>query len=162
MEQICEAVVHLLEAAGLDAHMALPAAAAQRLRTPVISVLLKRWALEGRPVYLGLLEELEVFGHRLDGELELAVYGPQAPNATASAAQAASALLGGGIEGVTLRQVETGAVRYDRELDCFVCPVTASVEAWLYAIPRDDGLYFEDFVLRGELRSAWKKQEGET
>ena len=160
MEQICEAVIGRLAAAGLEAQSALPFAAACRVRKPVSSVQMTRWALEGRPVYLGLMEELELFGHRLEGTLELLVHAPKAAEAAAAAVQAASVLVDG-IEGVTLRQVETGAVRYERELDHFVCPVTATVDAWLYAVPRDDGLYFEDFVLRGDLRSAWKEQEDE-
>lgn len=161
MELICEAVIDLLKRSGLKAQTALPSTAAKRLREPLVSVQMQRWTLEGRPVYLGLMEELELFAHRMEGDLTLGAYALTAEQASGTAAQVVAGVMDG-IEGLTLRQLESGAAAYDAALDCFVCPVSAKVEAWLYAVPRDDELYFEDFVMRGELRSARMEQEDKT
>ncbi len=159
MELICEAVRAQLQRAGIAAQRVLLPAAARRLRQPVAAVGMKRWALEGRPTYLGLWQQLELFSHRMEGELELRVHAETSARAEQLAAQAAAVLLEG-VEGLTLQQVELCQPVYDPALDCFVCPVTAKVGAWLYAAPRDDGLYFEDFALRGQLKSARRQEEG--
>lgn len=161
MQAICEAVSSLLQGAGIRTQAAYPAVAARRIREPLATVEMKRWALAGRPVYLGLMEQLEVYGHRMEGGLEIAAHAPTAREAVALAQEITAVLLGG-IEGLSLRQLETGAAAYARELDTFVCPVQAAVEAWLYAVPREDGLYFEDFVLRGRLEAAQREQEENT
>ena len=63
------------------------------------------------------------------------------------------------MEGVTVRSVQTGTVCYDPRLDCFACPVEATAEAWIYAVPSGEELYFDDFVLRGTLLSRQQGQE---
>ncbi len=152
MEVICNAVKELLSEAGFTVQQTMPPEPVQRLRAPLVTVTMQRWNLEGRPVYLGLWEpELEVYGHKCCGTLEVVVHSPKADGGQAAAnmaAQAVSALMGG-IEGLTLKQVECGKATFQGTLDLFDCTITAQVEAWLYAVPRDDGLWFEDFVLRG-------------
>lgn len=165
MEALWTAAAEPLQAAGLTVYRAMGPGTAARIRAAQVALQLRRCTLEGRPRYLGLTlsggELLELYAHRMTAELEARAYGPAsggAAGAEKTAQQAAAAWLTG-IPGVALRQVETGAADYDPALDCFVCPVTAQAEAWVYATPGSDGLYFEDFILRGQLRQP-QRQEG--
>lgn len=160
MEALYRAALAALE--GLPAVRAMPDKPAERLRSPEVTVALESCALEGLPRYLGLMEtdgeEKELFAHHAKAKLAARCRAGTAEAAGELAAQTAQAWLHG-MEGTTLRNVQTGEVRYDPRLDCFVCPVEAAAEAWVYAVPSGEEQYFDDFVLRGTLLSRRQGQE---
>ena len=161
MEALYRAALAALES--LPAVRAMPDKPAGRLRSPEITVSLERCTLEGLPRYLGLLEvdgeQKELFAHRAKAKAAARCHAGTAQAAEELAARTAQAWLQG-MEGVTVRSVQTGTVCYDPRLDCFACPVEATAEAWIYAVPSGEELYFDDFVLRGTLLSRQQGQEG--
>lgn len=160
MEALYSAALAALE--GLPAVRAMPDKPVGRLRSAEITVSLESCTLEGLPRYLGLLEvdgeQKEVFAHRAKARAAAQCHAGTAKAAEELAARTAQAWLQG-MEGVTVRNVQTGAVRYDARQDCFACPVEAAAEAWVYAVPSGEELYFDDFVLHGTLLSRQQGQE---
>ena len=160
MEALYRAALAALES--LPAVRAMPDKPTGRLRSPEITVSLERCTLEGLPRYLGLLEvdgaQKELFAHRAKAKAAARCHAGTAQAAEELAARTAQAWLQG-MEGVTVRSVQTGTVCYDPRLDCFACPVEATAEAWIYAVPSGEELYFDDFVLRGTLLSRQQGQE---
>ena len=45
-----------------------------------------------------------------------------------------------------------GACTYDAGCDCFLCPLTAQLKAYVYATANEDETEFTDFMLKGEIR----------
>lgn len=164
MELIRKAAAKALEAAQLKAQMAMPYEPVSRVREAKVTVQVKRCAAQGRYAYLGMFETegepLELYGHQVKAELIGTAHTPADDGAAACveiAAQVAECWMAG-IEGMTVHSVQTDAPGYDAAMDCFTCQVCAEVAAWVYALPVDDGMYFEDFALKGTL-TAWKGQE---
>ena len=105
--------------------------------------------------YLGQTPEGEsLFGKRLEADVRLTAVCPRALGSEACQKQAerVAELLSGKVAGVTLAGYTVGACVYDAGCDCFVCPVTAQVKAYVYASANEDETEFTDFMLKGEIR----------
>lgn len=165
MEALYMAAAETLLEGGIPVLHGQPPSPAQRLRSAQVSLQLRSCTLEGRAQYLGLFEsqgeQLELYSHRAKATLEARAHSPAEGGAQAAAALGAqiAACWLRGVPNVTITRVQTGTAEYDPALDCFVCPVQLALEAWLYAVPSGDELYFEDFMLRGTLLSRQKEQE---
>ncbi len=160
MELLISTVLTALKEAGIAAAAALPAATMPRLTGPVTAVGLKSAAAGqcGFYDYLGV-ETLaggscrELYGRKLAAQLYLDVYSPAAQGGAAcrAAAEAVGAVLLGGIDGLSLGTYTIGQCTYDAACDCFYCPCTVEVSAYVYAVASEDGVEFTDFILKGVL-----------
>ena len=164
MELIRNAAANALLAAELPVESALPDAPISRVRTPQVTVQVRRCALDGKYRYLGTYETetapLELYAHQTKAEVLATVHTPVDGSGTGCAAlaeQVADCWLGG-VTGLSIQCVTVAMPEYSAAMDCFVCTVCAEVSAWVYALPVDDGAYFEDFALKGTLL-AWNGQE---
>ena len=48
--------------------------------------------------------------------------------------------------------ITVGACEYDAQSDCFVCPVRAQAQAYVYAVTDEDETEFTDFILKGAVK----------
>ena len=53
---------------------------------------------------------------------------------------------------VQLAGITVGACEYDAQSDCFVCPVRAQAQAYVYAVTDEDETEFTDFILKGAVK----------
>lgn len=164
MELIRNAAENALLAAELPVVPPQPDAPIGRVRTSQVTVQIRRCAMDGKYRYLGTYETetapLELYAHQAKAEVLATAHTPADDGGTgcaALAAQVADCWLGG-VTGLSMQCVTIAAPEYNAALDCFVCTVCAEVSAWVYALPVDDGAYFEDFALKGTLL-AWNGQE---
>ena len=159
MEQLIEAILAALEAAGITAARQFPAGRLPHLTAPVTAVGLKAAkASDGTMFsYLGKTvrneEELELYGRELEAEIFLETFCPRRLGAENCMQQtnAIVQLLSEPVNGVSLTEFTVGGCGFDELADAFTMTVTADVRAYLYALSEEDGTEFTDFILKGEV-----------
>lgn len=157
MEQLVTAVFDALTKAGVACARQTPQGQMPQLRGPVTAVgLVAARAMEHAFYeYLGQTPEGEnLFGKRLEADVRLTVVCPRALGSARCQQEAArvAELLSGQVAGVTLVGYTMGACTYDAGCDCFLCPLTAQLKAYVYATANEDETEFTDFMLKGEIR----------
>ena len=157
MEQLVTAILDALKKAGVACARQTPQGQMPQLRGPVTAVSLAAARAMEHAFYedLGQTQEGEnLFGKRLEADVKLTVVCPRALGSARCQKEAArvAELLSGQIAGVTLVGYTVGACAYDAGCDCFVCPLTAQMKAYVYATANEDETEFTDFMLKGEVR----------
>lgn len=157
MEQLVTAIMDMLKSAGIACTRQTPGGAMPHLRAPVTAVSLAaaRAMEHAMYEYLGQTPEGEsLFGRRLEADVRLTVVCPRTIGSARCQQEAArvAELLSGQVAGVTLTGYTVGECAYDAACDCFVCPVTAQLKAYVYARANADETEFTDFMLKGEVR----------
>lgn len=157
MEQLVTAVFDALTKAGVVCARQTPQGQMPQLRGPVTAVSLAaaRAMEHAMYEYLGQTPEGAIlFGKRLEADVRLMVVCPRTLGSARCQKEAArvAEVLSGQIAGVTLVGYTVDACTYDAGCDCFICPVTAQLKAYVYATANEDETEFTDFMLKGEVR----------
>lgn len=157
MEQLIAAVMELLQEGGLVCVRQTPQSVMPQLRGPVTAVTLAsaQAAEHALYEYLGQTPDgRSVYGRHLEARVRLTAVCPRALGSVRCQQEAgrAAELLSGRVRGVTLRGYTVDECVYDAGCDCFLCPVTAQVHAYVYATANEDETEFTDFILKGEIR----------
>ena len=138
---------------GLKKHYAQPVTAVGIKQASAVSA--------GHGDYMGLRLDnggqcREIYGRKLMLTLSLTVYSPKdggygAKGCTDVFGKIAAAV-GSFPEGIKVKQLRCGEVKFDTAVDMFRLQAEADITAFLYAEARDDGEYL-DFTVRGELET---------
>lgn len=159
MEELINAVVGALQAAGLDADSALPAETLLGLEGPRLAVGIQS-ASRGRVEYLGTDDEAqEAYGQSVSAAVYVDVYSPAALGGTActETAWAACEALMQGVEGLDVRKVSLQRCRFDGSANCFLCSAEAEVGGYLVGVSgagdEPDADVITGFRLRGTLNA---------
>lgn len=157
MEQLVTAMMDMLKSTGITCARQTPKGAMPHLRAPVTAVSLAaaRAMEHAMYEYLGQTPEGEsLFGKRLEADVRMTVVCPRtigSARCQQEAARVAQALCAQ-VSGVSVTGYTVGECAYDAACDCFVCPVTAQLKAYVYAKANEDETEFTDFMLKGEVR----------
>lgn len=151
MEQLIDAILAMLQAAGLPAARALPDGPMPRLKGPAAAVLLRsaKTAPAGFGAYLGETEQGAQFGLRLQAQLRVRVVSPAARTGETFAERVCDVLLGA--QSVSVTQISRGETAYDGTLECFLTDLDLTVSALLIAVEESDDGVFTDFILKGAI-----------
>lgn len=161
MERLIEAVIALLQDAGIRAVRAFPQGAMPELEAPCTAVGLKRAKGAGRAVYtyLGMEEQADGtltprYGRALEAEIFLQIFCPRRLGAAQCMQERewVTAALARPSQLVRLDALTVGTCAYQAESDCFVCGLTVEAEAYLYALANEEESAFTDFILKGEVK----------
>lgn len=157
MEQLIKALLRALQDAGIVCVRQTPPGQMPQLRAPVTAVALAAArATQGAMYeYLGKTPEgLSLFGKRLEADVRLSVHAPRTLGSAScqQEVERIAGLLSGKLPALTLTGFTVGACAYDAGCDCFICPVTAQLCAYVYATANEDETEFTDFMLKGEIR----------
>ncbi len=160
MEQLIEAILKAVQAAGIPAARAFQPGRMPRLKGAVAALALRKAVQTpaGFGGYLGVLTDKEgaskeLYGMRLEADLAFTIYTPRTAGSAAGDALAEKLVqvLLGGVEGVSLRQFTVQDTVYAAEPDCFTTVLEATVMAHLYAVSTGEEPVFTDFILKGEI-----------
>ena len=155
-----EAVLQWLKGAGFQAVRRMPEGNVPELSGAVVAVGLEKAeaADAGLYSYLGVLETdgkaVSLYGKRLEAQVTMEVVSPEDLGAKACM-EASSALLtklSGGIPGLTVTKTVMEGCRFEADMDCYCCKMTATALAYIYALANEDETEFTDFMLKGEVR----------
>ena len=109
--------------------------------------------------YLGMREDDDggrtaLYGCELSAEILMQIFAPRRGGSAACYAETEKvvAALSGGAAGVQLAGITVGACEYDAQSDCFVCPVRAQAQAYVYAVTDEDETEFTEFILKGAVK----------
>ncbi len=157
MEQLVTAVFDALKAAGIVCVRQTPQGVMPRLRAPVTAVTLAaaRAMEHAMYEYLGQTPQgKSLYGKRLEADVRMTCVCPRTLGSSCcqQQAQRVAELLCGQVPGVCLTGYTVGECGYDAGCDCFVCPVTAQLKAYVYATADEEETEFTDFMLKGEVR----------
>lgn len=157
MEQLVTAVMDMLQSAGIACARQTPEGAMPHLRGPVTAVSLTaaRAMEHALYEYLGQTPDGEsLFGKRLEADVRLSIVCPRALGSARCQQETSrvAQLLCKQAAGVSITGYTVGECAYDAACDCFVCPVTAQLKAYVYARANADETEFTDFMLKGEVR----------
>ena len=162
LQQVKEALIEALNAAGLNAVPAFSPGWAKRCRHPVAAVGLRKGESSevGLGRYLGRRtdeatgSEREVYGRALTMELSVDLYAP-AESGAAGCDEALEKLhrvllsaLPCGLRPTGLKWEE---MDWDEETELFLRKGSLRCEAWFTGEVSEDGLLLQDFILRGVL-----------
>lgn len=157
MECLIRPVLRALENAGLPALDAMPCSPMPRLKGAACAVSLLS-AEGGAYQYLGMVQTREqgeqpLYGRQLHARIRIQIFSPTSAGGSgcSAAAEQVCGLLTGGIAGLAVTGFTVEACAYDARSDCFVCPLTAELSAYVYATPAADGTGFTDFTLKGSI-----------
>lgn len=157
MECLIKPVLHALQDAGLAAVEAMPCSPMPRLKGAACAVRLLS-AEGGAYQYLGIVQTPDqgaqaLYGRQLHARIQIRIFSPTDTGGAgcSAAAERICCLLTGGIAGLSVTGFTVDACAYDAKSDCFACPVTADVSAYVYAAPSADGTGFTDFTLKGTI-----------
>ena len=151
-----EAVLTWLKDAGFQAVRRMPEGELPELSGAVVAVGLEKAEATdaGLYSYLGVTEmdgkTVSIYGRRLEAE----VVSPENLGAKACM-EASSALLtklSGGIPGLAISKTVMEGCRFEADMDCYCCKMTATALAYVYALANEEETEFTDFMLKGEVR----------
>ena len=161
LNQIREAVVSALQAAGLCALASYPDQRARRYAGPVAAVAVE--TAESRTVgfcnYLGEVSDpetgqvRELYGKQLDAVISVEIRGERAADCEADCEAgcetAAEVLLGGLPSGIRPGELSWEALAWERETESFLRRGRLQCRACFLARAADEGALFLDFILKG-------------
>ena len=157
LNQIREAVVSALQAAGLCALASYPDQRARRYAGPVAAVAVE--TAESRTVgfcnYLGEVSDpktgqvRELYGKQLDAVISVEIRGERAADCEAGCETAAEVLLGGLPSGIRPGELSWEALAWERETESFLRRGRLQCRACFLARAADGGALFLDFILKG-------------
>lgn len=155
-----EAVLTWLKDAGYQAVRRMPDGNFPELSGVVVAVGLEKAEATdaGLYSYLGVTEidgkAVSLYGKRLETQVTMEVVSPENLGAKACM-EASSALLtklSGGIPGLAIAKTVMEGCRFEADMDCYCCKMTATALAYIYALANEDETEFTDFMLKGEVR----------
>ena len=158
LEHLIDAILGLLEEAGIRCLEALPSGLMPRLKSPAVTVSLGslRFPEGAMGRYLGVREDpetgpREIYGRQVEGQIRLRVASPQpggGSGCTAVAARVVDALLTAWPAGVTLVELSQEPCRFDQATDLFLSEITAQVQLEVYVPAVEEEPDITDVVLR--------------
>ena len=160
MEQLIDAILTWLKGAGFQAVRRMPEGEFPELSGAVVAVGLEKAEATdaGLYSYLGVTEmdgkAVSLYGKRLETQVTMEVVSPEDLGAKACM-EASSALLkklSGGIPGLAISKTVMEGCRFEADMDCYCCKMTATALAYIYALANEDETEFTDFMLKGEVR----------
>ncbi len=155
-----EAVLTWLKDAGFQAVRRMPEGEFPELSGAVVAVGLEKAEATdaGLYSYLGVTEidgkAVSLYGKRLETQVTMEVVSPEDLGAKACM-EASSALLtklSGGIPGLAISKTVMEGCRFEADMDCYCCKMTATALAYVYALANEEETEFTDFMLKGEVR----------
>ena len=157
MEQLMQAFLEALEAAGISAVRQQPQLSLPLLSAPVTAVGLAgaKGAEQAFFEYLGMTEqdgsEVPLFGRRLEADVTLAVYCPKRLGGARCMEEADTIcqLLSGTLNGISFGGFTVEPCCYEADSDLFRCRIHVQARAYLYALSDEDETEFTDFILKG-------------
>ena len=160
MEQLIDAVLTWLKGAGFQAVRRMPEGEFPELSGAVVAVGLEKAEATdaGLYSYLGVTEmdgkTVSIYGRRLEAQVVMEVVSPENLGAKAcmEASGALLTKLSGGIPGLTVTKTVMEGCRFEADMDCYCCKMTATALAYIYALANEDETEFTDFMLKGEVR----------
>ena len=157
LNQIRDAVVAALQAAGLCALASYPDQRAKRYAGPVAAVAVE--TAESRTVgfcnYLGEVSDpktgqvRELYGKQLDAVISVEVRGQRAADCEAGCETAAEVLLGGLHSGIRPGELSWEALSWERGTESFLRRGRLQCRAYFQAQTADETAVFLDFILKG-------------
>ncbi len=162
LEQVKNALIAALEAAGLQARSAFSPGWTQEYSEPVVAVGLRSGESRGDAFnfYLGIqedpktLKQQEVYGMRLELRLSLDIYSP-AQGGSAGAEHTLvllhQVMLNGLPAGLKPESLQWEEMHWDEETEMFLRRGELSCCAHFTASVSEDGALLSDFILKGRL-----------
>lgn len=155
-----EAVLTWLKDAGFQAVRRMPDGNFPELSGAVVAVGLEKAeaADAGLYSYLGVTEmdgkTVSIYGRRLEAQVVMEVVSPENLGAKAcmEASGALLTKLSGGIPGLAIAKTVMEGCRFEADMDCYCCKMTATALAYVYALANEEETEFTDFMLKGEVR----------
>lgn len=157
LNQIRDAVVSALHAAGLCTLASYPDQRAKRYAGPVAAVAVD--TAESRTVgfcnYLGEVSDpktgrgRERYGKQLDAVISVEVRGERAADCEAGCETAAEVLLGGLPSGIRPGELSWEALSWERGTESFLRRGRLQCRAYFLAQTEDESAMFLDFILKG-------------
>lgn len=157
LNQIRDAVVTALRAAGLCTLASYPDQRARRYAGPVAAVAVD--TAESRTVgfynYLGEVSDpetgqvRELYGKQLDAVISVEIRGQRAADCETGCETAAEVLLGGLPSGIRPGELSWEALSWERETESFLRRGRLQCRAWFQAQTEDGNTMFLDFQLKG-------------
>ena len=160
MEQLIDAVLTWLKGAGFQAVRRMPEGEFPELSGAVVAVGLEKAEATdaGLYSYLGVTEmdgkTVSIYGRRLEAQVVMEVVSPENLGAKAcmEASGALLTKLSGGIPGLAIAKTVMEGCRFEADMDCYCCKMTATALAYVYALANEEETEFTDFMLKGEVR----------
>lgn len=160
MEQLIDAVLTWLKDAGFQAVRRMPEGEFPELSGAVVAVGLEKAEATdaGLYSYLGVTEmdgkTVSIYGRRLEAQVTMEVVSPEDLGAKAcmEASGALLTKLSGGIPGLAIAKTVMEGCRFEADMDCYCCKMTATALAYVYALANEEETEFTDFMLKGEVR----------
>lgn len=160
MEQLIDAVLTWLKGAGFQAVRRMPEGEFPELSGAVVAVGLEKAEATdaGLYSYLGVTEmdgkTVSIYGRQLEAQVAMEVVSPENLGAKAcmEASGALLTKLSGGIPGLAIAKTVMEGCRFEADMDCYCCKMTATALAYIYALANEDETEFTDFMLKGEVR----------
>lgn len=160
MEQLIDAVLTWLKGAGFQAVRRMPEGEFPELSGAVVAVGLEKAEATdaGLYSYLGVTEmdgkTVSIYGRRLEAQVVMEVVSPENLGAKAcmEASGALLTKLSGGIPGLAISKTVMEGCRFEADMDCYCCKMTATALAYVYALANEEETEFTDFMLKGEVR----------
>ena len=155
-----EAVLTWLKDAGFQAVRRMPDGNFPELSGVVVAVGLEKAEATdaGLYSYLGVTEidgkAVSLYGKRLETQVTMEVVSPENLGAKAcmEASGALLTKLSGGIPGLAIAKTVMEGCRFEADMDCYCCKMTATALAYVYALANEEETEFTDFMLKGEVR----------
>ena len=155
-----EAVLTWLKDAGFQAVRRMPEGEFPELSGAVVAVGLEKAEATdaGLYSYLGVTEmdgkTVSIYGRRLEAQVVMEVVSPENLGAKAcmEASGALLTKLSGGIPGLAIAKTVMEGCRFEADMDCYCCKMTATALAYVYALANEEETEFTDFMLKGEVR----------
>ena len=155
-----EAVLTWLKDAGFQAVRRMPDGNFPELSGVVVAVGLEKAEATdaGLYSYLGVTEidgkAVSLYGKRLETQVTMEVVSPENLGAKAcmEASNALLTKLSGGIPGLAIAKTVMEGCRFEADMDCYCCKMTATALAYVYALANEEETEFTDFMLKGEVR----------
>ena len=155
-----DAVLAWLKGAGFQAVCRMQEGEFPELSGAVVAVGLEKAEATdaGLYSYLGVTEidgkAVSLYGKRLEAEVAMEVVSPENLGAKAcmEASGALLTKLSGGIPGLAIAKTVMEGCRFEADMDCYCCKMTATALAYIYALANEDETEFTDFMLKGEVR----------
>lgn len=160
LRQIRDAVIDALRRAGLESETAFPAKWVAERNTPLATVAVG--AVEGTAIgfssYLGEIQDAfgrtrEVYGKQLKGVISVDIRAARAADCEDGGETAASVLLGGLPEGIRPGELSWEALVWEKETGLFLRRGKLRCEALFLAEAGEEDGVFQEFILKGVLRS---------
>ena len=160
MEQLIDAVLTWLKGAGFQAVRRMPEGEFPELSGAVVAVGLEKAEATdaGLYSYLGVTEmdgkTVSIYGRQLEAQVAMEVVSPENLGAKAcmEASGALLTKLSGGIPGLAIAKTVMEGCRFEADMDCYCCKMTATALAYVYALANEEETEFTDFMLKGEVR----------